>query len=40
MPDRLSQVRDNRPNYVQPLNVVWLCRPCHLAIHSNDGSMA
>jgi hypothetical protein len=24
----------HHPNYDQPLNVVWLCRKCHLGLHA------
>lgn len=25
----------HHPDYSQPLNVIWLCRPCHLALHKS-----
>ena len=34
-------VQKHHPDYVQALDVVWLCRPCHLARHRNaDGQPA
>lgn len=37
LPCELCSAEDTQmhhPNYAQPLNVIWLCRPCHLAIHT------
>lgn len=28
-------VEMHHPDYSKPLQVEWLCRPCHLAVHSN-----
>jgi hypothetical protein len=27
----------HHPDYSRPLHVVWLCRPCHLALHASEG---
>jgi hypothetical protein len=27
------QSEKHHPDYTQPLNVEWLCRPCHLQLH-------
>ncbi len=28
-----SKVEKHHPDYSKPLNVIWLCRPCHLRLH-------
>lgn len=30
-----KSVEGHHPNYDEPLNVVWLCRKCHMAIHKS-----
>ena len=32
-------VEKHHPDYSKPLEVIWLCRPCHLALHkASSGS--
>lgn len=28
-----APLEGHHPNYDQPLNVTWLCHPCHMAAH-------
>lgn len=30
-----DKIEAHHPNYDEPLNVVWLCRKCHMAIHKS-----
>lgn len=31
-----SKAEKHHPDYQKPLDVVWLCRPCHLALHKKQ----
>lgn len=31
--DTITTVHAHHPNYDEPLNVRWLCRKCHIALH-------
>ena len=31
-----AQSQMHHPDYSKPLQVVWLCRPCHLALHAQE----
>lgn len=30
----------HHPNYNEPLNIIWLCRPCHLQLHKIEHSQS
>ena len=32
---KVTKIEAHHPNYDEPLNVVWLCRKCHAAIHQS-----
>jgi len=29
----------HHPDYSKPLQIVWLCRPCHLGLHGSLGAL-
>jgi len=31
-----SKAEMHHPDYNKPLDIVWLCRPCHLALHAEE----
>jgi hypothetical protein len=31
-----TKVERHHPDYGDPLQVVWMCRPCHLALHAAE----
>lgn len=31
-----AQSQMHHPDYSKPLQVVWVCRPCHLALHAQE----
>lgn len=31
-----EKVEKHHPDYSKPLEIVWLCRPCHLALHREE----
>lgn len=33
-------VEMHHPDYSKPLEVIWLCRPCHLALHREQSVLA
>lgn len=34
-----SNVHAHHPDYTKPLEVVWLCRKCHVAVHKQGASI-
>ena len=35
-----DHVEMHHPDYTKPLEIVWICRNCHLELHENERNMA